>query len=88
VFFSFSLATVRSNSLSIRLRSVMSMMKPSMCCSRLTSTMSAETSTVWTVPWWVRNWHSTSRTEPLRLRSAQNLLRALRFAHKPNSQES
>src|SRR6516162_7351901 len=42
---SFSLASVRNSSFSTRLRSVMSAKKPSICCSWLTSTISAETST-------------------------------------------
>ena len=82
---SFSLASVRSNSTSACLRCVMSMPKPRTCGSRLISMISAETSNVPTVPRWVRAWHSISRTEPLRFRSAQNFVRSSRFTHVSSS---
>ena len=74
---SFSLASVRSNSASACLRCVMSRPKTSMCGSRLISMTSAESRIVWTEPRWLRSWHSTSLSEPLRRRFGQKLLTIL-----------
>ncbi len=73
--------SVRSSSTSAFLRSVMSIPKPRMCGSWSISIMSAETSNVPTLPRRVRAWHSTSCTEPLLLKFAQNFARSSGFSH-------